>query len=74
MLSENEAIEEWMRSTHDVCTILYFDYKYSSQMPNRYSPKVAYLLRSKNQDSEIIIDAVTGEQIGFIPYYVPAVD
>ena len=74
MLSENEAIEEWMRSTHDVCTIIYFDYKYSSQMPNRYSPKVAYLLRSKNQDSEIIIDAVTGEQIGFIPYYVPAVD
>lgn len=74
MLSEDEAIEEWMRSTHDVCKIIYLDYNDSSQMPNRYSPIIAYLLRSKNHDSETVIDAVTGEEIEFIPYYVPVVD
>jgi hypothetical protein len=74
MLSENAAVEEWMRSTHDICKIIYFDHDDSSQMPNRYSQKIAYLLKSKNHDSEIVIDAVTGEEIEYIPYYVPVVD
>ena len=74
MLSENEAVEEWRRSTYDVCKIIYFYHNDSSQMPNRYSAKIAYLLKSKNQDSEIVIDAATGEEIEFIPYYVPVVD
>ena len=74
ILSEEEAIDEWMRSTHDVCKIIYFDYTDSSQMSNRYNPKIAYLLKSKNHDSEIVIDAVTGEEIEYIPYYVPVVD
>ena len=74
MLTENEAVEEWMCSTHDVCKIIYFDYTDSSQMSNRYNPKIAYLLKSKNHDSEIVIDAVTGEEIEYIPYYVPVVD
>lgn len=74
MLSEDEAIDEWMFSTHDVCKIIYMDHINSSKEPDRYDAKIAYLLKSKNHDSEIIIDAVTGEEIEFIPYYVPDVE
>ncbi|MBP3745966.1 MAG: dockerin type I repeat-containing protein [Ruminococcus sp.] len=74
MLSEEDAISEWMFSIHDVCKIIYFDHIHSSKEPDRYDAKIAYLLKSKNRDSEMIIDAVTGEEIEFIPYYVPDVD
>ena len=74
MLSEDEVCDKYYYIDHDCCKIIYFDYKNYTRKPGVYLPEVAYLLKDLNGDYEIIIDAVTGEKIEFIPYYVPDVD
>ena len=74
MLSEDEVCDKYYYIDHDCCKIIYFDHKNYTRKPGVYLPEVAYLLKDLNGDYEIIIDAVTGEKIEFIPYYVPDVD
>lgn len=73
MLTEEEAYDRDCYPDHDISRIIYFDMDDSSSRLNQYAPKLAYMLKDRNQTYEMIIDAVTGEEIDLIPYYVPVV-
>ena len=71
MLTEEEAYDRDYYLDHDLSKIIFFGIDDSSSRLNQYIPKLAYMLKDRNQTYERIIDAVTGKEIELISYLVP---
>ena len=70
MLSEDEIHDTEYYPGSEIRKIIYF-YVDPDAKPERYSGKLAYMLKDGHNTFEQIIDPVTGEMIELIPYYVP---
>ncbi|MBO4876874.1 MAG: dockerin type I repeat-containing protein [Ruminococcus sp.] len=71
MLPEEEAYNRDYYPDYDISKIIFFAIDDSSSRLGQYLPRLAYMLKDKNQTHERIIDAVTGKEIELISYFVP---